>query len=108
MIKYSHLYQTYFALFSSTEPEVLKVSFSDCTMSVVHKFFRHLLLLNQWANLDETWQGCSLGGALSQFFKRLNSIHNSGCHGNQKEEIAKPLKIFCSETRRRRALIFGM
>ena len=75
---------------------------------VVHNFFKHLLLLNDWANLDVTWQVCSLGKALPKAFKRLNSNHNSGCHGNQKEKIAKSLKIFFSETRRHRALIFCM
>ena len=75
---------------------------------VVHNFFKHLLLVNHWANLDETWQGCSLGTVLPKLFKRLNSTHNSGCHGNQKgKKIPKSLKIF-SETRRHRALIFGM
>ena len=103
--------------FSSPEHEVLMVmvSFCDRPMSgvrrpswVIHNFFKHILLLNHWANLDETWQGCSLGEALPKLFKRLNSNHNSGCHGNQKEKkIAKSLRIF-SETRRHRALIFGM
>ena len=87
---------------------MLMVSFCDRSMSVVHNLFKHLLLLNHWANLDETLQGCSLGEALPNLFKRLNSNHNSGCHGNQNEKIAKSLKIFFSETRRHRALIFGM
>ena len=101
--------------FSSPEHKVLMVSFCDRPMSgvrrpscVVHNFFKHLLLLNHWANLDDTWQGCSLGEALPKLFKRLNSNHNSGCHGNQKEKIAKSLKIFFSETRRYRTLKFGM
>ena len=89
--------------FSSPEHKVLMVSFCNRPMSgvrrassvvrrpscVVHNFFKHLLLLNQWANLDETWQGCSLGEALQKWFKRLNSTHNSGCHGNQKEKNSK-------------------
>ena len=71
-------------LFSSPEQKVLMVSFCDRpTSCVVHNFFKHLL--NHWANLDETWQGCSLGEALPKLFKRLNSNHNSGCHGNKKE-----------------------
>ena len=81
---------------SSPEHEVLMVSFCDRPMSVVcrassvvHNFFKHLLLLNHWANLDETWQGCSLGEALPKLFKRLNSSQNSGCHGNQKEKNRK-------------------
>ena len=83
-------------VFSSPEHKVLMVSFCDRPMSgvrrassVVHNFFKHLLLLNHWANLDETWQGCSLGEALPKLFKRLNSNHNSGCHGNQKEKNSK-------------------
>ena len=56
---------------------------------VVHNFFKYLLLLTHLANLDETWQGCSLGEALPKLFKRLNSNHNSGCHGNQNEKSSK-------------------
>ena len=76
-------------VFSSPEHKVLMVSFCDRPMSGVHNFFKHLLPLNHWANLDETWQGCSLGEALPKLFKRLNSNHNSGCHGNQKEKNSK-------------------
>ena len=72
---------------------------AQCPSSVVHNFF-NLLLLNHWTILDETWQGCSLDKALPKLFKRLNSTHYSGCHGNQKE---KNSKIFFSETRRHRA-----
>ena len=70
------------SIFSSPEHEVLVVSFCDRPMcvvrgasSVVHNFFKHLLLLNHWANLDENWQGCSLGEALPKLFKRLNSSY---------------------------------
>ena len=97
------------SVFSSPEHKVLMVSFCDRPMSSVRNFFKHLLLLNHWANLDETWQGWSFGEALPKLFKRLNSNHNSGCHGNQNEKkIAKSLKIFFSECRRHRALIFSM
>ena len=73
--------------FSSPEHKVLRVSYCDLPMSVVHQqfFFKHLLL-NHWANLDETWLACSLGEALQKLFKECKSIHNSGCHGNQKEK----------------------
>ena len=107
----------FFFFFNSPEHKVLIVSFCDRPMSgvrrllcIIYNFFKHLLLLNHWVNLDETWQRCSLGEALLKLFKRLNSIYNSGCHGNQKEKkkIAKSLKIFFSETRRHGALIFGM
>ena len=116
--------------FSSPEHKVLMVSFCDRPMSVVrrassivrrlscvvrrascvvHNFFKHLLPLNHWANPDETWQGCSLDKALPKLFKRLNSNHNSSCHGNQNEKKKpKSLKIFFSETRRHRALIVCM
>ena len=62
---------------------------AQCLSCVVHNFFKHLLLLNHWTNLDETWQGCSLGEALPKLFKRLNSKYNSGCHGNQNEKNSK-------------------
>ena len=67
--------------------------------SSVNNFFKHLLLLNYWVNLDETWQGCSLGEAVQKLFKEINSIYNSGCHGNQKEKNAEFLKVFFSENR---------
>ena len=102
-------------LFSSPERKVLMVSFCDRPMfsvhrpsCIVHNFFKQFLLLNHWANLNETWQRCSLGEAQPKLFKKLNSTHNSGCHGNKKKTIAKSLKIFFSETRRHRVLIFGM
>ena len=60
---------------NSPEHEVLMVSLCDRPMSVVHSVFKHLLLLNHWANLDETWQGCSLGEALPKLCKRLNASH---------------------------------
>ena len=57
--------------------KVLKVSYCDGLMSVVHRpcvrvfvcpsvnnFFKLLLLLNHLANFDKTWQGCSLKGPL--------------------------------------------
>ena len=75
---------------------------------IVWEWVKHLLLQNHWANLDETWQECSLGEALPKLFKEFNSTHNSGCHGNKKKKNPKSLKIFFSETGRRRALIFGM
>ena len=83
---------SYVLIFSSPEHKVLMVSFCDRPnwrpSCVIHNFFKHLLL-NHRANLDETWQGCSLGEALPKLFKRLNSNHNSGCHGNQKENNSK-------------------
>ena len=62
-------------IFSSPEHKVHMVSFCDRSMSgvrrplcVFHNFFKHLLL-NYWANLDETWQVCSLGEALPKLLE---------------------------------------
>ena len=41
------------------------------------------------ANLDKTWQECSLDEALQEFLKELNSIKTSGCHGNKMAENGK-------------------
>ena len=56
-----------------------------CLSCVVNNFFKHLLLPNRWANLDQTWQECSLGGPLQKVFTEFDSIKNSGCHGNEIE-----------------------
>ena len=39
---------------------------TGCPSCIVRRqqFFKHQLLLNRWANLDQTWQECSLGGPL--------------------------------------------
>ena len=55
-----------------------------CPSCVVNNFFKHLLP-NRWANLDQTWQECSLGGLLQKVFTEFDSIKNSGCHGNEIE-----------------------
>ena len=52
------------------------------TSCVVNNFSKHLLP-DRWANLDQTWQECSLGGPLYKFFTQFYSIKNSGCHGNK-------------------------
>ena len=63
-----------------------------CPSCVVNNFFKHLLLPNHWANLDQTWQECSLGGPLQILFTDFDSIKNSGCHGNEIEFLA-PLAV---------------
>ena len=63
-----------------------------CPSRVVNNFFKHLLLQNRWANLDQTWQECSLGGPLQKLFKEFDSIKNSGCHGNEIEFLKQFLK----------------
>ena len=55
-----------------------------CPSCVVNNIFKHLLP-NCWANLDQTWQECSLGGPLQKLFTEFDSIKNSGCHGNEIE-----------------------
>ena len=55
--------------------------------SVVHheQFFKCLLLLNHWANLDQTRHESFLGGPLQKLYTEFDSIKNSGCNGNQME-----------------------
>ena len=55
-----------------------------CPSCIVNNFFKHLLP-NCWANLDQTWQKCSLGGPLQKLSTDFDSIENSGCHGNEME-----------------------
>ena len=66
-----------------------------CPSCVVNNFFKHLLLPNRLANLDQTWQECSLGGPLQKLFTEFDSIKNSGCHGNEIEFLAH-LSTTCS------------
>ena len=89
--------------FSSPEHNVLRGSYCDRSSSVVrpsvrpsicpsvNNFFKNLLLQNQKANLDKTWQECSLGEALQKLLKEFNSNKNSGCHGNKMAENGKNL-----------------
>ena len=56
-----------------------------CPSCVVNNFFKHLLLPNRWANLDKTWQECSLGSPLQKVFTKFDSNKNSGCHSNEIE-----------------------
>ena len=64
-----------------------------CPSCVVNNFFKHLLP-NRWANLDQTWQECSLGGPLQKLFTEFDSIKNSGCHGNEIEFFKQFFKNF--------------
>ena len=66
-----------------------------CTSCVVNNFFKHLLLPNRLANLDQAWQECSLRGPLQKLFTEFDSIKNSGCHGNEIEFLAH-LSTTCS------------
>ena len=99
-------------LFSSPEHEVLIVSFCDCPSSSILRrplstiSLNNFLLLNHWANLDETWQGCSLGKAKVVQEIEFQTLVWLPWQPKGKK-IAKSLKIF-SETKRARALIVGM
>ena len=93
---------TCFVLFSSPEHNMLRGSYCDRSSSVVrlsvrlsicpsvNNFFKNLLQ-NQKANLDKTWQECSLGEALQKLLKEFNSNKNSGCHGNKMAENGRNL-----------------
>ena len=111
----------WFRFFSSPEHIVLRVSYCDRSLSgvrpsvcpsvrlsvrpSVNNYLKILLLWNCPTDFSETSQKWSLGDALSKHFKDLNSMENSGCHGNREK---KTLKIFLSQTVRARALIFCM
>ena len=71
-----------------------KGAFSEvrCPSCIVNNFFKHLLLPNCWANLDQTWQECFLGGPLQKLFTEFDSIKNSGCHGNEIEFLKQFFK----------------
>jgi hypothetical protein len=76
---------------------VLKVSFCDGPLHVgspspMCASIKQLLLLNHKAKIVEILQGCFLHKALPKLLKELNSIKNSGCHGNQKIILLKILK----------------
>ena len=90
-------------VFSSPEHKVLweaivmghRPSVRQSIRPSVDNFFKNLLLQNQMANLDKTWQECSLDEALQKLLKEFNFIKNSGCHGNKiAENGKKSLKIF--------------
>ena len=68
-------------VFSSSEHELLEVRY--CDQSIIRL------------------TDCPSVHALSKYFKKLNSMKNSGCHGNR---VKKTLKIFLSQTLRARGL----
>ena len=48
-------------------------------------------LLNQWASFHHASQECSLWWSFWKLPKDINSMQNSGCHGNQKEKLKNHL-----------------
>ena len=88
-----------FSFFSSPEHIVLRVSYCDRSLSgirpsvrpfvrpSVNNYLKILLLWNRPTDFSETSQKWSLGDALSKYFKDLNSMENSGCHGNREKKL---------------------
>ena len=64
----------------------------------LHNFFKWHLLLNHWANFHQISKEWSLGDTDWSLFKHLESMQDSGCHGNQKKKTSeifqKPLDRF--------------
>ena len=81
----SHLQSFFFLAHLSTTCSRGAFRVMMCPSCIVNNFFKHLLLPNRWAYLDQTWQECSLGGPLQKLFTEFDSIKNSGCHGNEIE-----------------------
>ena len=79
------------AIVTGHRPASVRLSVRPSVRPSANYFFKNLLLQNQKANLDKTWQECSLGEALQKLLKEFNSKKNSGCHGNK---ILKMEKIF--------------
>ena len=79
------------AIVTGHRPSSVRPSVRPSICWSVNNFFKNLLLQNQKANLDKTWQECSLGEALQKLLKEFNSNKNSGCHGNKMAENGKNL-----------------
>jgi len=99
--------------FSSPEHKVLKVSFCDGPLSVVHcpsvrpcvnNVFKQLLLCNRSLDFDQTSQEWSPTKVVQSVL--VGCISRS--QGKKKVFKMQFLKIFLSETTRPRAFIFGL
>ena len=64
-------------------------SVRPCVRPSVNNYLKNLLLWNRPTDFNETSQKWSLADALSENFKNLNSMKNSGCHGNRKKKLKK-------------------
>ena len=62
-------------------------------MKIVNNFFKMHLLLNYWTKFDKTLQVWSIWGAPSKLLKKIQSIENSGYHGNQMKIVNNLLKM---------------
>ena len=67
-------------------------------------YFKHYLLLNYCVEFHQTLQELSLDGPLSKMFKDFNSMQNSGCHGNHKENFKNLAKIYWVDLIRHKGL----
>ena len=56
-----------------------------CPSCIINNFFKCLLLPNGWANLNQTWQDCSLESPLQKLFTEFDPFKNSGYHSNKME-----------------------
>ena len=71
------------------------------------QFFKHQLLLNRLANLDQTWQECSLGGPLwKNCSQNLIPSKTLVAMATKWNFLANSLKIFSSETASRILKLF--
>ena len=64
--------------------DLCPVSFRPCVCPSVNNYLKNLLLWNRPTDFNETSQKWSLDDALLEHFKVLNSVKNSGFHGNRK------------------------
>ena len=62
-----------------------------CMCASANSAFKKPLLRNYWLDFYEISQECSLGGPLSNSFKKLCSMKNSGFYGNQSKKPCKNL-----------------
>ena len=63
------------------------VSVRPCVCPSMNNNLKNLLLWNLPTDLNETSQKWSLGDALSEYFKDLYSVKNSGSSGNGKKKL---------------------
>ena len=86
-------------VFSSPEHYVLKRSFLGGDVSVIRRAsstisFKHLLLPNSWANLDQTWQECSLGSLFKNCSQNLIASKTLVAMATKLNFLSNSLKIF--------------
>ena len=63
------------------------VRYLSVCLSIREQLLKNLLLWNRPTDFNEMSQKLSLGDALSENFKDMNSMKNSGCYGNWKKKL---------------------